>query len=674
MPPKSTSSAGPGSGSGSGSSAPSGSGSGSGSAPRPLQAPPSRGLVPSRGAAFSAGIGRGAPGMAPPGAGAGAGVPRPAMPHFVPKRISKPSASPSPAPSAPTASASSSISSAPSAGPSSGRGGRGGGGGSGGAGGPRGGGRGGRGGGRGGGAGGGGPRAPVEMTASGPFALGTGAIRAQRKAVSVGPIFAPNRAGAANASSGTVGGSSGNTITPGAGPSSSGSGPSGASGSKAAASGAAGSAPSSGSGAKTGSVPVIDIDSMPFSTDGLRIIEMQDVPLLDERAPAVIPRYDTRKANRTTRKPKKKEAVKAEDGMDEDADAEEGEDEVVDLSESDHEEEGPDDLAADFIPMEGRPSPENRLYLFQIPRPFPTFVKDPNYVPPKPEPQVKAEPGTEDVALLSGEGKSEDPSREDDGSKPEPMSEDGAESDGKKPARTSIVIPVRGEGSSAIVPGASSSSSSGAGGGGGGGGASAEAGPSSASNTLKPKRSVSFAPDTVGGPGAARDGRSPLVDDDDDVEVKGGGSRENKLWRGNPEGQIGEITVWRDGSVKLHFGDVVMDLSAALQHTFLQQIMALDDVAGKAYTLGEVHRKFIATPDIDYALADYEELRREEDEEEVRLRAEEEARAAEAERVAAEAAQRRRERAAAGSSAAAAAKSSAAATGSSRKGSTSRKG
>ncbi|CAD6952285.1 unnamed protein product [Tilletia controversa] len=598
----------------------------SSSQPRPPQ-PPSRGIVPSRGAAFAAGIGRGA--SRPPG------------PHFVPKRpqpqrVASPAAALSPAPTSAAASSSqpsNASASASGTGPSSStaaartgadRGGRGGGGR-----GARG--RGGRGGGRGeAGAAGGGPRAPVEMTASGPFALGTGALRTLRnKPAVVAPILAP-----AIARPPTIGGDAGGNDSK--------NGSSSASASTPASGSTSASAPGpSGSSAKYNSSPVIDLDAPQYSSDGLRIIHMQDVPLLDERAPAVIPRFDTRTRNRVAKAKKPTAAVKKEEDMDEDdgltppPEVEE-DDAVVDLDESDHEVEEPDQLASDFVHVDGGISPENRLLQFQIPRPFPSFVQDPTYVPPKPEPEVKAEPNPEADAENALNGTSAGKGREEDGAKPAGLG-------------STMIIPNRGETSSIGAPDPTA--------------------PSGTSAPSKPRRNVSFAPDTVGGPGSARDNRIDVDADEDSKKV----FTDDRLWNGSPEGQIGELTIWRDGSVKLHFGNIVMNVSAALQHTFLQQVMALDDVSGKAYTLGEVQRKYIATPDIDYSLDDYEQLRREEDEADEKLRIEKEREQAERDRIAAEAAQRRKERAASGASAASGSKASSSspgrkAAGSSKKG------
>ncbi|KAK0520424.1 hypothetical protein OC835_007209 [Tilletia horrida] len=78
-------------------------------------------------------------------------------------------------------------------------------------------------------------------------------------------------------------------------------------------------------------------------------------------------------------------------------------------------------------------------------------------------------------------------------------------------------------------------------------------------------------------------------------------------WRGNPEGQIGELLILSDGSVKLATNDgPVFDIEGAIPHSDLQQIMALDGGARKAYVMGEVNRRFLASLDLDHALADIE--------------------------------------------------------------------
>ncbi|KAK0542976.1 hypothetical protein OC846_006345, partial [Tilletia horrida] len=526
MPPKQTTPAAP-------------AGSGSAAAVPPAR-PPARGIAPSRGAAFLAGVGRG---IIPPSQPhqAGSATPpttanRPAGPHFAPKRIVRAAPSPSPGPSSAGAAGTPPPPQPPGAAPNvaiptgpSGRG--------------RAAGRGTRGGaargGRGGAARGGAPtmggsRPPIEMTASGPFALGTGAIRAQKKVTSVAPILNPSgsRSGAGASSAGgppIIGGSTGASTSASA---QSGTGPKDAS-TTTTTSASASDGPNFAEFLPDDAVPM-HINTVRYSSEGLQIIDMQDVPHMDERAPAAIPRRDVLKTQKKRRP--RKPAVKLEtNGFDQngdDADAQEEED-AMDLSESDHDEEEPDDLAADFMPVNGI-SPEDRLYLLQIPRPFPSFVIDPNYVPPAAKPVVKPEPGTEGAALASGdlmEGVQVSTSS----AVPQP------DPDTKITPGQGIQIPVRGEFSSSSAASAVEQSS-----------ATAQADGSSSTSSSKPRRSVSFAPDTVGGPGSARDGLVILDDDDD---VKSG----DKLWRGNPEGQVGEVLIWRDGSVKLLLGDIVMN-------------------------------------------------------------------------------------------------------------------
>lgn len=133
----------------------------------------------------------------------------------------------------------------------------------------------------------------------------------------------------------------------------------------------------------------------------------------------------------------------------------------------------------------------------------------------------------------------------------------------------------------------------------------ATAGPSSAPK----RRSVAFADDTLGGGGAAGSSPGPSIKregglkDDPDADSKlGAGARSRKAM--GPEGQIGRLDVFRDGRVNFKFGDLVMELTGGSQSTFLQQVMILDAESKKATTLGELHRKFVVSPEVESMLAD----------------------------------------------------------------------
>lgn len=239
------------------------------------------------------------------------------------------------------------------------------------------GGRGGRGGGRGGGA----AYAPVEMVATGPFAQGTGALsRADRSRSSGTRGAGPSWAGAPpGVSSGVVKPEGGRYRNP---------------------------------------DEFKEKETYSEDEEGVEIVDMDEVHMLDELAPRALPRLKEKAkkaAKKEESKPKvdkegrtkkgKEKATVKDDPEGADLEADESDAEVapneeargadaLDLSESETEE-TPDDLLADFVPassddevsdvwcsvaasltpaMQGD-GPENHLYLFQFPGLFPSFAK-----------------------------------------------------------------------------------------------------------------------------------------------------------------------------------------------------------------------------------------------------------------------------------------------------------
>lgn len=82
----------------------------------------------------------------------------------------------------------------------------------------------------------------------------------------------------------------------------------------------------------------------------------------------------------------------------------------------------------------------------------------------------------------------------------------------------------------------------------------------------KPRRSVAFAPDTAGGGGAtgSQSGLNAEASPTGAAKVKkdpDATGKEEAQTREGPEGQIGQLKVYRDGRVNFHFGDVVMEVS-----------------------------------------------------------------------------------------------------------------
>ncbi|WOO79831.1 DNA-directed RNA polymerase III subunit RPC4 [Vanrija pseudolonga] len=73
-----------------------------------------------------------------------------------------------------------------------------------------------------------------------------------------------------------------------------------------------------------------------------------------------------------------------------------------------------------------------------------------------------------------------------------------------------------------------------------------------------------------------------------------------------PEGRIGTLVVMKSGKVKLVFGEgdagIVMNVSAGVPTTFLQQLVHVDTKAKSANVLGEIHKQYTVTPDIDRLL------------------------------------------------------------------------
>ncbi|KAK4683526.1 DNA-directed RNA polymerase III subunit RPC4, partial [Tremellales sp. Uapishka_1] len=72
-----------------------------------------------------------------------------------------------------------------------------------------------------------------------------------------------------------------------------------------------------------------------------------------------------------------------------------------------------------------------------------------------------------------------------------------------------------------------------------------------------------------------------------------------------PEGKIGTLVVMKSGKVKMVLGnDVVMNVSSGVPATFLQQLVHVDQPSKAAVVLGEVHKQYVVTPDIDRLLND----------------------------------------------------------------------
>ncbi|KIR60245.1 DNA-directed RNA polymerase III subunit RPC4 [Cryptococcus bacillisporus CA1873] len=72
-----------------------------------------------------------------------------------------------------------------------------------------------------------------------------------------------------------------------------------------------------------------------------------------------------------------------------------------------------------------------------------------------------------------------------------------------------------------------------------------------------------------------------------------------------PEGRVGTMVVMKSGKVKIVMGkDIVMNVNPGVPATFVQQLVHLEAKQKSAIVLGDVHKNYVVTPDIDLLLQD----------------------------------------------------------------------
>ncbi|WWC73393.1 uncharacterized protein I206_107360 [Kwoniella pini CBS 10737] len=70
-----------------------------------------------------------------------------------------------------------------------------------------------------------------------------------------------------------------------------------------------------------------------------------------------------------------------------------------------------------------------------------------------------------------------------------------------------------------------------------------------------------------------------------------------------PEGRVGTMVVMKSGKVKIVMGkDIVMNVTPGLPTTFIQHLVHLEPKKKTAQVLGEIHKNYLVTPDIDRLL------------------------------------------------------------------------
>lgn len=75
-----------------------------------------------------------------------------------------------------------------------------------------------------------------------------------------------------------------------------------------------------------------------------------------------------------------------------------------------------------------------------------------------------------------------------------------------------------------------------------------------------------------------------------------------------PGGLMGKILVYASGKVKMKIGDALYDVSAGSDCMFVQEVAAINTRENHCCTLGEVSKRAVVTPDIDYLLGSVDKM------------------------------------------------------------------
>lgn len=67
-----------------------------------------------------------------------------------------------------------------------------------------------------------------------------------------------------------------------------------------------------------------------------------------------------------------------------------------------------------------------------------------------------------------------------------------------------------------------------------------------------------------------------------------------------PGGLMGKVLVYKSGKVKMRLGDALFDVSAGLDCAFAQEAVAINTKKKHCCSLGEVSKRVVVTPDVDY--------------------------------------------------------------------------
>lgn len=69
-----------------------------------------------------------------------------------------------------------------------------------------------------------------------------------------------------------------------------------------------------------------------------------------------------------------------------------------------------------------------------------------------------------------------------------------------------------------------------------------------------------------------------------------------------PKGYMGKMLVYRSGAIKLKLGDALYDVSPGSECTFAQDVMAINTAGKDCCAIGELGKRAVVTPDIEFNL------------------------------------------------------------------------
>ncbi|KAG5249153.1 DNA-directed RNA polymerase III [Salix suchowensis] len=69
-----------------------------------------------------------------------------------------------------------------------------------------------------------------------------------------------------------------------------------------------------------------------------------------------------------------------------------------------------------------------------------------------------------------------------------------------------------------------------------------------------------------------------------------------------PRGYMGKMLVYRSGAIKLKLGDALYDVSPGSECTFAQEVMAINTAGKDCCAIGELGKRAVVTPDIEFNL------------------------------------------------------------------------